>query len=114
MSRGRVHLSAGYAEWLRQADAAAQEQGIIGAPSLERFEIEIALSERFIGRGGDAQNRLKAVCDWCEKWGLILDDGDCRMALIEWMDIGDRDCVVVLRGTISDTEYARVIAERRR
>jgi Holliday junction resolvase RusA-like endonuclease len=110
--RGRVHLATAYVRWKRHASAAAREQDLFRYPVLGRHTLKVELSERFIGRGGDADNRLKAVGDWCQRVHLIIDDADCRKATIEWADI-DRDCLVTLRGEIADGEYAALVAARR-
>ncbi len=106
--RGRLHLSAGYTKWLRQADDAAQDQELCDAPSLGRYAIEVKLSERFIGRG-DADNRLKAVSDWCQRAHLIVDDRDCRRASIEWTNIA-HECTVTLTGEIAYASKAATAA----
>jgi Holliday junction resolvase RusA-like endonuclease len=111
--RGRLHLSGDYARWKRKADQAALEQGLDKASVLGRHTLAVKLSTRFCRHRGDADNRLKAVLDWCQCIALILDDGDCRKASVEWADI-DRDCIVTLTGETSHSEFARLIAARRK
>jgi Holliday junction resolvase RusA-like endonuclease len=111
--RGRLHLSSDYVQWKRQADQAAQEQDMCTAPVFRRHTLDLKLSTRFKEHRGDADNRLKAVLDWCERLGLIVDDHDCYRCSVEWADIED-DCIVTLRGAIDQSEYAAAIAARRR
>ena len=92
-------MSAEYARWLREADAAAQDQDLCNAPVLGRYAIQVNLSQRFQGRG-DADNKLEAVSDWCQRAGLIVDDRDCRGASIEWTNTA-HECTVTLTGEIA-------------
>ena len=107
-SRGRFHPSSDYARWKQEADAAAQGQELCDAPALGRYAIDVKLSESLIGRG-DADNRLKAVNDWCQRAGLIVDDGNCRRASIEWTNIA-HECTVTLTGEIAYASKAATAA----
>ena len=111
--RGRLHLSSNYVRWQKQANEAAREQDLCRHSVIGRFTIAVKVSERFKKRGTDIDNRLKAVCDWCQRFGLIVDDSDCRKSSIEWSARIVEDCVVTLKGEIASGEYARLTAERR-
>jgi crossover junction endodeoxyribonuclease RusA len=98
-SRGRVHVSSEYARWLRQADAAVQDQDLCKCPMLGRHVLEVQLSTRLIDRC-DADNRVKAVLDWCQRAHLIDNDRNCRKASVEWANIA-HECTVTLTGEIA-------------
>jgi Holliday junction resolvase RusA-like endonuclease len=111
--RGKAHLSANYVNWKKQADAAAQLQKLGRLPVIGTCALEVKLSDAF-KRFGDVDNRLKAVADFCQRIGLIVNDRYCRKASIEWDSVIGHDCTVTLSGEISFSsqwEFARYQAE---
>jgi len=82
------------------------------APVLGKYEIQVQLSDAFIRRG-DADNRLKAVNDWCQRTHLVVNDRHCVKATIMWCDNIEHDCLVELSGEVdfkSRWEYAAALA----
>src|SRR5262245_58514555 len=112
-ARGKVYLSAQYTKWKRQADSAVQIQKFISsAPVLGKYEIKVQLSDAFLRRG-DADNRLKAINDWCQRTHLVVNDRHCAKASIMWSDNIEHDCLVELSGLVAFRdrwEFARLLA----
>lgn len=94
----RVYRSARYLRWMENADAAVMaakqypRRKIVGP-----FEASILLSD---GAGtGDADNRIKAVLDWCQSRDVIANDKHARELRIKWVapDQAPAGCRVTLR-----------------
>ena len=74
-NRGRVHRSAQYEKWLKNADALALSQlGWRGKKILGRFTLTLFLNERMMRTNRDWDNTLKAPLDFAKRLGLIVDD----------------------------------------
>jgi len=85
-----------------------------GTPVLGEYEIKVQLSNAFIRRG-DADNRLKAVNDWCQRAQLVVNDRHCVKASIMWTDDIEHDCLVELSGAVAFSDrwaFAKLLASR--
>ena len=79
----RVYRAAKYMRWLDAADVM-----VMAAKQYPRrkivshFTAEILLNED--AGYGDADNRIKAILDWCQSRDVIFDDKDCRELTVKW------------------------------
>lgn len=106
--RTRVYTSVEYARWIKAADALyLTQKRNIAAQMLGKFEVSIILdaskrkpSKILHGRkigGGDGDNRIKCLLDWCERARLIHNDRDCDRGEWSWGD-APAGCRVILTG----------------
>lgn len=83
-TRGHVYKSKEYNDWIKLADVTCllhrqypRDNKIIGP-----FEIAIYLANSI---GGDGDNRIKALLDWCQSREIIANDKDCTRGSWEWV-----------------------------
>lgn len=95
---GRIHRSARYLRWMKNADMA-----VMAAKQYPRrkisghFAVDILLS---VTAGiGDGDNRIKATLDWLQSRDIIADDKFCIKGRWEWVEPerAPRGCRVTLR-----------------
>ncbi len=83
---GGVTLSKDYRAWKEQADKFVLFSGdwrrAKKIPGPFTFELVLDTNER--RRGGDLDNRIKAVLDWCQSRELIRNDSDCEDVHAYW------------------------------
>jgi Holliday junction resolvase RusA-like endonuclease len=92
----RVHLSPAYRAWKDEADALIRSTaGLRGVSRINGlFAAEIVLNVR--ERAGDLDNRIKAVLDIAQRYGLIKDDRYLDNLQVCYGDI-PRGCRLTLR-----------------
>lgn len=81
----RVYLSPSYIKWKKAADALATGK-LTAKPVCGAFEADIVVCAPDKGARGDIDNRIKAVLDWTQRVGVVLDDKHCRRLTIEWVE----------------------------
>lgn len=79
----RVFRAAKYIRWLENADMA-----VLACKQYPRQKLHGPFSAHIllnISAGhGDADNRIKAVLDWCVSRAIVDDDMHCRKLTVEW------------------------------
>lgn len=78
--QARVYKSREYIEWTRVADRyllAGREPGWAQAMIVGPFDCEIVLDRKKL-RGGDPDNRVKALLDWLQSRGIVKNDKHVR------------------------------------
>lgn len=101
----RVFRSAKYIRWMEATDMAVMGSKQYPRRKLRgKFEAHILLSES--AGGGDCDNRIKCVLDWCTSRDVISDDRFCRKLTIEWAPhkCAPAGCRVVLRSINGEGE----------
>jgi Holliday junction resolvase RusA-like endonuclease len=80
--KGRTFKSERYKIWQRAADNEFLQHRKEWAPVKGHFRALITLNAK--RRKGDADNRIKATLDFCQRVGLIENDSLCDGVTAEW------------------------------
>lgn len=82
---GKSYRAAEYTKWIKEADAVfmAQRAGK-GWPTIEGGYRMTVVFDRKAARGGDIDNRVKALGDFAQRAGVVANDRNCVGYAVDW------------------------------